>query len=84
MNQARQWGVCTMNEFREFLGLKPFASFEEWNKQTPAWRSGICCGYTMRAILADAIALVRGDRYYTTDYTREFSFDSYEESVRVY
>ena len=34
--------------------------------------SGICCGYTMtRAILADAICLVRGDRFYTTDYTRE-------------
>ena len=34
--------------------------------------SGICCGYTMtRAILADAISLVRGDRFYTTDYTRK-------------
>ena len=33
--------------------------------------SGICCGYTMtRAILGDAVALVRGDRFYTTDYTR--------------
>jgi hypothetical protein len=29
--QARQWGVCTMNEFRHFLGLKRFESFEEWN-----------------------------------------------------
>jgi hypothetical protein len=29
--QARQWGVCTMNEFRQFLGLKQFESFEEWN-----------------------------------------------------
>ena len=35
--------------------------------------SGICCGYTMtRAILGDAISLVRGDRFYTTDYTRMF------------
>ena len=31
MNQARQWGVCTMNEFRAFLGLKRFDTFEEWN-----------------------------------------------------
>lgn len=30
MEQARRWGVCSMNEFREFLGLKPFDSFEEW------------------------------------------------------
>jgi linoleate 10R-lipoxygenase len=22
IEQARQWGVCTMNEFRKFLGLK--------------------------------------------------------------
>ncbi|RPD64671.1 heme peroxidase [Lentinus tigrinus ALCF2SS1-6] len=99
MTQARQWGVCTMNEFRDFLGLKRFGSFEEWNSDPeiantarqlyghidnlelypglqaeeimglgPA--SGLCCGYTMtRAILSDAIALVRGDRFYTTDYT---------------
>ncbi|TBU62473.1 heme peroxidase [Dichomitus squalens] len=99
MVQARQWGVCTMNEFREFLGLKRFDTFEEWNSDPeianaarqlyghidnlelypglqaeeimglgPA--SGLCCGYTMtRAILSDAIALVRGDRFYTTDYT---------------
>ena len=26
-----------------------------------------------RAILGDAIALIRGDRYYTTDFSREFS-----------
>ena len=102
MEQARTWGVCTMNEFRKFLGLKTFTTFEEWNpdpeiantakqlyghidnlelypglqaeqciKLGPG--SGICCGYTMtRAILGDAISLVRGDRFYTTEYTREF------------
>jgi linoleate 8R-lipoxygenase / 9,12-octadecadienoate 8-hydroperoxide 8R-isomerase len=32
--------------------------------------SGICLGFTTsRAILSDAVALVRGDRFYTTDYT---------------
>ena len=31
MLQAREWGVCTMNEFRTWLGLKTFDSFEEWN-----------------------------------------------------
>ena len=31
MMQGRQWGVCSMNEFREFLGLKRFADFEDWN-----------------------------------------------------
>ncbi|KAF5368150.1 hypothetical protein D9615_010185 [Tricholomella constricta] len=30
IRQARQWGLCTMNEFRVFLGLKPFETFEEW------------------------------------------------------
>ncbi|KAH9854311.1 heme peroxidase [Lenzites betulinus] len=99
MVQARNWGVCTMNEFRAFLGLKQFATFEEWNPDPEIAQaarqlyghidnlelypglqaeqiapmgpgSGLCCGYTMmRAILSDAIALVRGDRFYTTDYT---------------
>ena len=99
MNQARQWGVGTMNDFRKFLGLKPFKSFEEWNSDPDIANaarqlykhidrlelypgiqaeqnleitcgSGFGCGYTlMRAILADAIALVRGDRFYTTDFT---------------
>ncbi|EPS97159.1 hypothetical protein FOMPIDRAFT_95975 [Fomitopsis schrenkii] len=101
IEQARKWGVCTMNEFRDFLGLKRFASFEEWSTAPgiaaaarqlyghidnlelyPGLQaedcmplgpgSGICCGYTMtRAILADAINLVRGDRFFTTDYTPE-------------
>ena len=99
--QGRAWGVCSMNEFRKFLGLKPFADFEEWNPNPEIAQaarqlyghidnlelypgiqaeetmrlgtgSGICCGYTTtRAILGDAVALVRGDRFYTTDYTRK-------------
>ena len=104
IEQGRQWGVCTMNEFRNFLGLKLFKDFEDWcsNKEVseaarqmyghidnlelyPGLQaedcmpigpgSGICCGYTLiRAILGAAIALVRGDRFYTTDYTRTSSF----------
>ncbi|KAK7052388.1 heme peroxidase [Favolaschia claudopus] len=31
IEQARRWGVCSMNDFRRFLGLKPYASFQEWN-----------------------------------------------------
>ncbi|CAL1708758.1 unnamed protein product [Somion occarium] len=99
MEQARSWGVCSMNEFRKFLGLRQFESFEEWSSDPeianaarqlyghidnlelyPGLQaedcmplgpgSGICCGYTMtRAILGDAIALVRGDRFFTHDYT---------------
>lgn len=35
---------------------------------------GLCPGYTVsRAILADAIALTRGDRFFTTDFTRQYS-----------
>ncbi|KAF8595652.1 heme peroxidase, partial [Ceratobasidium sp. AG-I] len=99
IEQARQWGVCSMNEFRRFLGLKPFATFDEWNRDpkiaeaarrlygtidrlelypglhaeetmTLGPGSGLCSGYTItRGILSDAIALVRGDRFYTTDFT---------------
>ncbi|KAH7919845.1 heme peroxidase [Leucogyrophana mollusca] len=31
IEQARTWGACTLNEFRKFIGLKPYASFKEWN-----------------------------------------------------
>lgn len=32
--------------------------------------SGLCAGFTMAmALLSDAIALVRGDRFYTVDYS---------------
>ena len=35
-----------------------------------------------RAVLGDAIALIRGDRYYTTDFSREFSvYISYKTSM---
>lgn len=99
ISQARNWGCCSLNEFRRFLGLKPYATFEEWNPDpviADAARklyrttenlelyvglvaeeskpvgdgAGLCPSYTMsRAILADAVALVRGDRYLTYDAT---------------
>ncbi|KAF8629714.1 hypothetical protein AX15_003313 [Amanita polypyramis BW_CC] len=31
IERARKWGTCTLNEFRKFMGLKPYSSFEEWN-----------------------------------------------------
>jgi hypothetical protein len=99
IEQSRAWGVCTMNEFRQFLGLKQFESFEEWNPdpeiagaarrlylhidnlelytglQAEATMplmdgSRFACGYTTtRGVLGDAIALVRGDRFFTSDFT---------------
>ncbi|KAJ5585548.1 Psi-producing oxygenase A [Penicillium hispanicum] len=39
-------------------------------KESMAPGSGLCTNYTIsRAILSDAVALVRGDRFYTVDYT---------------
>ncbi|KAF7796357.1 hypothetical protein EIP86_007534 [Pleurotus ostreatoroseus] len=97
--QSRKWGVCSLNDFRRFLGLKPYSSFLEWNpdpevaaaaeklygdierlelyaglqaEQTKpvVEGAGLCPPYTIsRAILADAIALTRGDRFFTADYT---------------
>ncbi|KAJ6500909.1 heme peroxidase [Mycena sanguinolenta] len=111
--QARQWGVCTMNEFRQFLGLKQFEDFEEWNSDPAIANAarrlyghidnlelytGLQCediiplspglrfasGYTMmRAVLGDAISLVRGDRFYTTDYTAaNLTTWGYQDCVR--
>ncbi|KDR70288.1 hypothetical protein GALMADRAFT_255194 [Galerina marginata CBS 339.88] len=31
IEQARTWGTCSLNEFRKFLGLKPYSTFKEWN-----------------------------------------------------
>ncbi|KAG8990745.1 hypothetical protein FRB94_013112 [Tulasnella sp. JGI-2019a] len=99
IEQGRDWGVCSLNEFRKFLGLKPFSTFEEWNPRKdiaeaarmlyqhpdnielypglqaedtkgPVDGAGLCPGYTIsRAILGDAAALVRGDRFLMTDMT---------------
>ncbi|KAJ7079447.1 heme peroxidase [Mycena belliarum] len=99
ITQARRWGVCTMNEFRAFLRLRPFKSFEEWNpdreiaaaarrlyghvsnlelfvglqcEATVPLKPGVrfASGYTlMCAVLSDTVTLLRGDRYFTTDFT---------------
>jgi len=99
IEQNRRWGVCSLNDFRKYLGLKPYTSFREWNpdpeiadcaeklygdinylelyvglqaeETKPVVEgAGLCPGYTIsRAILSDAIALTRGDRHFTHDYT---------------
>ncbi|KAI0051062.1 heme peroxidase [Auriscalpium vulgare] len=99
IEQSRAWGVCSLNEFRQFMGLKPYSSFEEWNpnkeiaaaaealyhdidnlelhagmqaeeSKVPMAGAGLCPGYTIsRTILADAVALTRGDRFLTTEFT---------------
>jgi len=95
----RVWGVCSLNDFRKFLGLKTYSSFKEWNPDDQVAAAaeklyghidnlelyvglqaedtkpviegaGLCPGYTIsRAILSDAIALTRGDRFFTQDFT---------------
>ncbi|KAH0828618.1 heme peroxidase [Lanmaoa asiatica] len=31
IEQGRRWGACTLNEFRKYIGLRPYESFQEWN-----------------------------------------------------
>ncbi|KAL1717727.1 heme peroxidase [Schizophyllum commune] len=99
IEQSREWGTCSLNEFRHFMGLKKYDSFKDWNPdpvihkqaetlykdinnlelhvgmqaeaiKTPGPGAGLCPGYTIsRAILGDAVALTRGDRFLTTEYT---------------
>lgn len=100
IEQSRKWQVASLNEFREFFGLKPHATFEDINPDpavantlrqlydhpdfvemyaglvAEADKKPMCPGvgigptYTIsRAILSDAVTLVRGDRFYTVDYT---------------
>jgi hypothetical protein len=53
----------------DFVELYPGLVVEDAkHPATPG--SGLCPGYTIsRAVLSDAVALVRGDRFYTVDYT---------------
>jgi hypothetical protein len=54
-----------LNNFLRKVGLQA----EE--AKHPTYGAGLCPGYTIsRAILADAVALSRGDRYMTTEFTR--------------
>ncbi|KAK5988421.1 Psi-producing oxygenase A [Cladobotryum mycophilum] len=100
INQARKWQVASLNEFREFFGLKKYNKFSEINsnkeiadlleklytdpdmvelypglmvediKPVRNTGSGICPTYSVgRAVLSDAVTLVRSDRFNTIDYT---------------
>ncbi|TGZ79433.1 heme peroxidase [Ascodesmis nigricans] len=100
IEQTRKWKVASLNEFREFFGLKKHATFEDINpdpeiantlrqlydspeyvelypglvaeadKKPMVPGVGIGPTYTIsRAILSDAVTLVRSDRFYTVDYT---------------
>ncbi|KAI2473738.1 heme peroxidase [Annulohypoxylon bovei var. microspora] len=100
INQARKWQVASLNEFREFFGLKKYEKFTDINAEPeianileklytdpdmvelypglmiedakPIRNAG--CGisptYSVgRAVLSDAVTLVRSDRFNTLDYT---------------
>ncbi|KAK3937994.1 heme peroxidase [Diplogelasinospora grovesii] len=100
IQQGRQWGLATLNEFRQFFKLKPYTTFTDINpdpsvaealeamyghpdnvelypgllaedtKKPMVPGSGLCPGFTTSfAILSDAVALVRGDRFFTVDYS---------------
>ncbi|KAF7978375.1 hypothetical protein HWV62_751 [Athelia sp. TMB] len=34
MKKARDWKVCSLNDFRNFLGLKAYSSFDEWSSSS--------------------------------------------------
>ncbi|KAL0943400.1 linoleate diol synthase [Colletotrichum truncatum] len=100
IKQARAWQVASLNEFREFFGLKKYDTFKDINsdpdiaslleklytdpdmvelypglmiediKPVRNTGSGICPTYSVgRAVLSDAVTLVRSDRFNTLDYT---------------
>ncbi|KAH0432490.1 linoleate diol synthase [Colletotrichum camelliae] len=100
IKQARAWQVASLNEFRDFFGLKRHDTFKDINsneeiatlleklytdpdmvelypglmiediKPVRNTGSGICPTYSVgRAVLSDAVTLVRSDRFNTIDYT---------------
>ncbi|KAH8730927.1 heme peroxidase [Phaeosphaeriaceae sp. PMI808] len=100
IEQARSWGVATLNEMRSFFSMVPHKTFADIHSDPEISDaiqalyehvdnvelypgvvieepkipmdpgSGLCPGFTTsKAILSDAVSLVRGDRFYTVDYT---------------
>lgn len=98
--QGRKWQCASLNEFREFFGLKRYETFNDVNsnpeianileklytdpdmielypglmvediKPQRNTGSGIMPTYSVgRAVLSDAVTLVRSDRFNTIDYT---------------
>lgn len=98
--QGRKWQVASLNEFRDFFGLKRHKTFSDISSDKeiasllkqlythpdmvelypglmiedikPALNPGcgICPTYSVgRAVLSDAVTLVRSDRFNTIDYT---------------
>jgi len=61
--------VEALYEHPDYIELYPGLQAEEAKKPfLPG--SGLCPGFTIgAAILADAVALVRGDRFYAVDYS---------------
>lgn len=61
--------------YRNIDRLELYVGLQAEQAKDPGPGSGLCPGYTTsRAILADAVCLTRGDRFLTTDFTREFSY----------
>ncbi|KAH6610036.1 fatty acid oxygenase [Trichoderma cornu-damae] len=129
IQQGREWGLASLNEFREFFKLEPYSSFTpkaqqancdaadvnpdpsiagalealyghpdnielypgllaEDVKKPIVPGSGLCPGFTTSfAILSDAVALVRGDRFYSVDYNpwnlTSFGFNEVSSSYDV-
>ncbi|KAF2628738.1 heme peroxidase [Macroventuria anomochaeta] len=100
IQQARAWGVASLNEVRRHFGMNAHKSFFDINSDPDIATalenlygdvenvelypgvvveetkvpmipgSGLCAGFTTsRAILSNAMDLVRRDRFYTVDYT---------------
>ncbi len=61
--------------------IELYVGLQAEESKVPGPGAGLCPGYTMsRAILADAVALVRGDRFLTSDFT---AFNLTVSSVRL-
>ena len=57
--------------YHDIDNLELYVGLQAEETKEPGPGAGLCPGYTTsRAILADAVALTRGDRFLTVDYTR--------------
>ena len=59
--------------YGDIENLELYVGLQAEEAKAPGPGAGLCPGYTLsRAILSDAVCLVRGDRFMTTELTRTF------------
>ncbi|KIL62783.1 hypothetical protein M378DRAFT_12576 [Amanita muscaria Koide BX008] len=69
-NRNKEVAAAAATLYKHIDNLELYVGLQAEESKEPGPGAGLCPGYTIsRAILADAVCLTRGDRFFTVDYT---------------